>query len=123
MQHDRLEWENYLHKKCHPSSQVLISYPKSVLLFSEGAGTGLLKCTHISKYSSCALMGTHFPMLKESLAFVSATSNLSRVVFILEGEKYFCYNCFLGIWTHSKLFSKTSGQYLFFSFSHIFQKV
>lgn len=75
------------------------------------------------KYSSCALVGTHFPAFKESLAFVSATINFSRVFFILEGKNYFCYSCFLVIWTSSKLFIKTSGQYLFFLSSHIFQKV
>lgn len=29
-------------------------------------------------------------------------------------KNYFCYNCFLVIWISSKLFIKTSGQYLFF---------
>lgn len=68
-----------------PNVSVLISEA----IFQCGSRSRAVKVyTLISqKYSNCALVGTHFPVFKESLAFVSATINFSRVFFILEGKK------------------------------------
>lgn len=89
VQHDRLEWENYLHKKMpslFPSVNILTQISPIIQWGSRSRAVQVYTLTS-QKYSNCALVGTHFPVFKESLAFVSATINFSRVFFILEGKK------------------------------------
>lgn len=89
VQHDRLEWENYLHKKMpslFPSVNILTQISPIIQRGSRSRAVQVYTLTS-QKYSNCALVGTHFPVFKESLAFVSATINFSRVFFILEGKK------------------------------------
>lgn len=89
VQHDRLEWENYLHKKMpslFPSVNILTQISAIIQRGSRSRAVQVYTLTS-QKYSNCALVGTHFPVFKESLAFVSATINFSRVFFILEGKK------------------------------------
>lgn len=89
VQHDRLEWENYLHKKMpslFPSVNILTQISAIIQWGSRSRAVQVYTLTS-QKYSNCALVGTHFPVFKESLAFVSATINFSRVFFILEGKK------------------------------------